>query len=149
MAVRLYPPGLFTALVLSNIQTSIYFRPRLIATRLRSLPQLKGLTIHFSIPLTRPSAERDLWDEEGTPATLPNLKTLAFRGVSAYLEYIVAQIRALVLEWLEITSFNQIAFALPRHEGAMAGARRAGASKVSRILIIGYVIFLVGDSIRP
>jgi hypothetical protein len=45
--------------------------------------------------------------------TLPNLKHLAYQGVSAYLECLVAQIRTPLLERLEITLFNQIAFELP------------------------------------
>jgi len=51
--------------------------------------------------------------EQGIPITLPNLKSLVFRGVSAYLESLVAQIRAPLLERLDITFFNQIVFALP------------------------------------
>jgi hypothetical protein len=120
-------------LVISNIQTSSYFRPRLIVARLRSLPQLEELSIYFSIPLPRPSAERELLSEQGTPATLPNLKTFAFRGVSAYLESIVAQIRAPVLERLEITLFNQIAFALPHlsHLMSITEAFKVPAAKIS------------------
>ena len=45
--------------------------------------------------------------------TLPNLKHLAYQGVSAYLECLVAQIRTPLLERLDITLFNQIAFQLP------------------------------------
>jgi hypothetical protein len=100
-------------LELRNIQTSSYFRPRLLVARLRSLPQLKELSMHFSIPIPRPSAERELLGEQGTPVTLPSLKKLQFRGVSVYLESLVAQIRAPLLEQLDITLFNQIAFALP------------------------------------
>jgi hypothetical protein len=100
-------------LELSNIQTSSYFRPRLLVARLSSLPQLEELYIGFSIPIPRPSTERELLGEKGTPVTLPSLKILRFRGVSAYLESLVAQIRAPCLERLIITLFNQIAFALP------------------------------------
>ena len=100
-------------LVLSNIQTSSYFRPRLLVARLSSLSQLKELSIGFSIPIPRPSTERALLGEQGAPTTLPSLKKLWFRGVSAYLESLVSQIRAPLLEQLSITLFNQIAFALP------------------------------------
>ncbi len=48
-----------------------------------------------------------------TPVTLHNLKHLSFQGVSAYLECLVAQIRTPLLERLDITLFNQIAFVLP------------------------------------
>jgi hypothetical protein len=45
--------------------------------------------------------------------TLPNLNRLVFRGVSAYLESLVAQIRAPRLQALDITLFNQLTFAIP------------------------------------
>ncbi|KAN0135779.1 hypothetical protein V8E53_006419 [Lactarius tabidus] len=44
---------------------------------------------------------------------LPNLKHLMFQGISAYLECLVAQIRAPSLERLDVKLFNQVAFALP------------------------------------
>ncbi|KAH9033793.1 hypothetical protein EDB85DRAFT_1052527 [Lactarius pseudohatsudake] len=100
-------------LVLSNIRASGYFRPRLLVARLQSLPQLEELSISFSIPIPRPSAERELLGKQGTLVTLPNLRNLRFRGVSAYLDRFVAQIRAPLLERLSITLFNQIAFAIP------------------------------------
>ena len=100
-------------LVLSNIQTSSYFTPRLFVARLSSLPQLEELSIYFSIPLPRPSAERELSGGQETPVTLSNLKTLAFQGVSAYLESLISKIRIPLLERLEVVLFNKIAFALP------------------------------------
>ena len=100
-------------LELSSIRTSDYFRPRLLVARLSSLPRLEELSIGFSIPIPRPSAEWELLGEQGTPVTLPNLNTLTFQGVSAYLESLVAQIRAPLLGCLLVTLFNQIAFTLP------------------------------------
>jgi hypothetical protein len=79
-------------------------------TRLSSLPQLEELSLGFYIPVPRPSAERELLGAHGAPVTLPNLKTLRFLGVSAYLESLVAQIRAPCLQELSIKLFNQIAF---------------------------------------
>ncbi|KAH9023739.1 hypothetical protein EDB85DRAFT_304680 [Lactarius pseudohatsudake] len=100
-------------LTLANIRAPGYFLPRHLVTRLRSFSQLEELTIGFSIPLPRPSAEKGLLQELEAPVTLPVLKRLTFRGVSAYLDSFVAQIRAPLLEQLRITLFNQIAFALP------------------------------------
>ena len=98
---------------LRNIQAFRYFHPKLLVARLRSLALLEELTITFSIPIPRPSTERELLGEEGAPITLPNLKSLQFHGFGAYLESLVAQIRVPLLERLEITLFNQIAFVLP------------------------------------
>ena len=98
---------------LRNIEASSYSRPRLLVARLRSLPQLKELCIGFSTPIPHPSTERELLGEKGAPVTLPSLKTLRFKGVGTYLESIVAQIRVPLLEQLDITLFNQLAFVLP------------------------------------
>ena len=100
-------------LKLNGIQTSSYFTPRLLVARLSSLPLLEELCIGFSIPIPRPSTEREMLGENGAPVTLSSLKTLRFRGVGAYLESLVAQIRAPLLRQLDITLFNQIAFVLP------------------------------------
>jgi hypothetical protein len=112
--LRLLTPTVsLVTLSLSNIQSSSYIRPRLLVARILSLPQLRKLSIGFSTPIPRPSAERDLLGEPGTPVTLSNLKTLTFRGVSAYLESLVTQIRAPLLERLDVMLFNQISFELP------------------------------------
>jgi hypothetical protein len=100
-------------LMLWNIRASGYFVPRLLVARLQSLSQLEKLSIGFSVPLPRPSAERELLSQQGTPVTLPNLKVLKFKGVSAYLECLIARIRTPLLKRLIITLFNQMAFTLP------------------------------------
>ena len=100
-------------LKLTNIQASGYIRPRLLVARLESLTQLEELSIGFSIPIPRPSSERLLLGKQGIPVMLSNLKSLTFRGVSAYLERLISQIRAPVLRELNITLFNQLAFTLP------------------------------------
>ena len=104
-------PSLLT-LTLTNIRASGYFLPQHLVTTLRSLSQLEELSIGFSIPLPRPSAERELLHELEDPVTLPVLKRLTFRGVGAYLDSFLAQIRAPLLEQLSISLFNQIAFEL-------------------------------------
>jgi hypothetical protein len=100
-------------LKLTGIRGSGFFRPRLLVARLESLPLLEELSIEFSIPIPRPSTERLLLGKQGTPIALSSLKALNFRGVSAYLEHLLSQIRAPVLKRLNITLFNQIAFRLP------------------------------------
>ena len=100
-------------LALTNIQVSGYFSPSQLMAHLRSLPQLEELAIGFSVPLPRPSTERELLGDQETPVTLSNLRLLTFRGVSTYLESLVAQIRAPFLERLNITLFGQITFSLP------------------------------------
>ena len=101
-------------LVLSHIRPSSYFHPRLLVTRLQSLPQLEELSIGFSTLIPPPGTERGLLlGGQRAPVTLPSLKILQFKGVSAYLESLVSQIRVPRLKRLLITLFNQITFALP------------------------------------
>jgi hypothetical protein len=100
-------------LVFTNIRAPGYFLPRLLAARLQSLPQLENFSVGFAVPIPRPRAQSDLLSKRGATMTLPNLKHLAYQGVGAYLECLVAQIRTPLLERLEITLFNQIAFELP------------------------------------
>ena len=100
-------------LMLWNIETSGYFRPRLLAARLSCLPQLKVLVIGFSMPIPRPSTEMEMLGEQGTPVILYNLNHLKFRGVSAYLESLVTQIMTPLLKQLDVMLYNQIAFSLP------------------------------------
>ena len=109
----LSPTVTLVTLVLMNIRAPAYFRPRLLVARLQSLPQLEELSIGFSVPLPRPSFESELLGKQGNPVMLANLRYLKFRGVSAYLECLVAQIMAPLLEQLDITLYNQIAFSLP------------------------------------
>ncbi|KAN0134645.1 hypothetical protein V8E53_007430 [Lactarius tabidus] len=101
------------ALTINNIENSSYFRPRVLIARLSSLFRLEKLDIGFSMPIPGPSTERELLGEQRAPVTLSSLKTLWFKGVSAYLESLVAQITVPLLERLEITLFNQIVFTLP------------------------------------
>ncbi|KAN0133875.1 hypothetical protein V8E53_008307 [Lactarius tabidus] len=132
------PPGILrfltstvslVSLKLTNIETSSYFRPRVLVARLQSLPQLQRLSIDFSIPIPRPSTERELLGEQRAPVTLPSLKYLRFKGVGAYLESLVAQIGVPHLEQLHITLFNQIAFALPHLHHLIKTTERFKLSK--------------------
>ncbi|KAF8269976.1 hypothetical protein EI94DRAFT_1724025 [Lactarius quietus] len=138
-------------LELTDIQTSSYFRPRLLVARLSSLPQLKELSIGFSVPIPRPSTERELLGKMGTPVTLSNLTTLEFKGVSAYLERLVAQIRAPLLELLKITLFNQIAFALPHLSYLINNTEVFKAIKVTRVYFLRNMVSITPyhDKSRP
>jgi hypothetical protein len=120
-------------LELGKIQTANYFRPRVLVARLRSLPHLEELSIEFSIPIPRPSAEREMLGEQRAPVTLPSLKKLQFKGVSAYLESLIAQIRVPLLGQLVITLFNQVAFVLPHlfHLINITGVFKLPAARVS------------------
>ncbi|KAI0247549.1 hypothetical protein BJV78DRAFT_909858 [Lactifluus subvellereus] len=78
------------------------------------MPQLEILVIRFYSPLPNRDVERQLLDTPiVTHITLPNLRVFSFKGVSAYLEGLLARISAPVLS-LQIELFNQVTFTVPR-----------------------------------
>ena len=106
--------GLVT-LILADIPPSAYFPPTYLLTRLSLMPQLEILEIQFHSPLPNRDVTRQLL---ATPImlhiTLPNLRVFSFKGVSAYLEGLVAHISTPVLNKLQIEFFNQLSFTVPR-----------------------------------
>ena len=104
---------LLVTLKLTDIQSPGYFTPANLVTRLGHIPQLEELSIGFSTPLPRPSAEEELLQPPITLVVLPSLRRLEFRGVSVYLENLLAQTTSPLLERFNITLFNQLNFTLP------------------------------------
>ena len=96
-----------------DIRASGYFSPRLLEAHLQPLLLLEDLTLGFSVPVPHPSTESELLGAQGTPVMLPNMISLRFQGVGAYLECLVDQIRVPLLERQDIMLFNQITFGLP------------------------------------
>ncbi|KAI0255453.1 hypothetical protein BJV78DRAFT_674038 [Lactifluus subvellereus] len=106
--------GLVT-LWLLDIPPSAYFTPSYLLTRLSLMPQLENLAIGFYSPLPNRHVERQLLDTPiMTHVTLPNLRWFSFKGVSAYLEGLLARISVPVLSNLTIMLFNQLTFTVPR-----------------------------------
>ena len=101
--------GLVT-LWLLDIPPSAYFPPTYLLTRLSLMPQLESLVIYFYSPLPNRDVERQ---PIITHITLPNLRTFSFKGVSAYLECLLAPISAPVLSTLHIRLFSQLTFTVP------------------------------------
>jgi hypothetical protein len=91
---------------------STYFHPNALLHWLSFMPQLEMLVIFFFFPVPNREIERQL---TRTPIiTLPDLRVLWFRGVSAYLEALVHRITTPRLEELQITFYNQLTFSVPR-----------------------------------
>jgi len=77
------------------------------------LTRLKSLNIKFRSPFFRPDpTNRPL--PPLTRVTLPTLSSLRFKGVSDYLEDLVAQIDTPLLRRLSITFFHQLVFDTPQ-----------------------------------
>jgi len=120
-------------LKLTDIAAPGYFTPEDLVTQLQHLPLLEELSVEFSIPMPRPSAEGELLREPLTLTTLPSLKWLVFRGVGAYLEGLLARISSPLLERFNITLFTQLTFTLPhlsRFTRTTVGLRHPGGANV-------------------
>ena len=101
-----------STLSLTHIGASCYFPPRHLVTQLQGLPHIEELSIGFAIPIPFPSSERELLPSPIPPVTLPTLRRLTFRGVSVYLDNLVAQIHTPRLKRLNITLFFELDFTL-------------------------------------
>jgi F-box-like len=98
---------------LQNIPHSGYFSPEAIVTSLAVLANLTTLTIDFMSPLSQP----DRGTRRPPPPiriVLPALTLFYFKGVSEYLEDVVARIDAPWLDSIRITFFHQLIFDIPQ-----------------------------------
>jgi hypothetical protein len=98
---------------LSNIPHSGYISPETIATCLPVLTGLKTLSIGFESPRSFPDRKRR-YSRPQTRALLPILTELRFRGLSEYLEDLVARIDAPLLDKFAITLFHQLILETPQ-----------------------------------
>ena len=100
-------------LTLSDIPPSA-FGPSYLHARLSQMPQLESLIVTFCSPLPNHEVRRQLSDAPiRMHAILPNLRFFGFRGVSAYLDGLVARITAPLLSTFHIHFFNQLTFSIP------------------------------------
>jgi hypothetical protein len=77
------------------------------------LTRLERLSLEFESPLSRPARERRR-PHPPTRSALPALTFFSFKGVSEYLEGLVARIDAPLLDSLNITFFHQLIFDTPQ-----------------------------------
>ena len=96
-----------------NIPHSGYISPEAMATALSTLISLKTLALGFRSPESSPDQESRR-PPPLTRSVLPALTTFWFKGVSEYLDYLVALIDAPQLNGLFIIFFNQIIFDTPQ-----------------------------------
>ena len=92
--------------------TNLY--PNHLFQALSHLPQLQNLMITFSSPVPDPEIERQLSRMPMiTHITLPNLRALTFRGVSAYLGPLLSHMNAPLLDMLSFTFLSQLSCSVP------------------------------------
>jgi hypothetical protein len=106
------------SLVLERVPSSAYFSPESLIAHIRSMPHLQTLSIGFLSALPRPDlgSVRFLRSGQTSQARieLPALTQLVYRGVSAYLESLLARVRTPLLQDIDVTLFNQLTLRLPR-----------------------------------
>ena len=98
---------------LREIPHSGYISPKTMLTILSMLTSLRSLRLCFLSPQSHPGLESQL-PPSPARSLLPVLTSLEFKGVSEYLDDLVAGINAPQLRKLTITFFNQIVFDLPQ-----------------------------------
>jgi len=89
-----------------DIPHSGYFPPEAMVTCLSTLTRLEGFSLEFRSPLSRPSRAKPPL----TRIILPVLTYLRFKGVTEYLEGLLARIDTPLLDEINITLFNQLIF---------------------------------------
>ena len=105
--------GLVT-LCLATADPSTYFNPFVLLQWITIMPQLKTLVVLFYFPVANHDVERQVSRIANLGhVTLPNLRHLWFRGVSAYLETFVRRISAPRLQKFQILFFQQLTFSIP------------------------------------
>ena len=101
-----------STLSLTHIRDSCYFAPGHLVSQLQGLHCLEEMSIGFAIPIPLPSSEGELLPTPIPPVTLPALRRLTFRGMSVYLDNLVAQINTPLLKQLSLTLLFELAFTL-------------------------------------
>ena len=101
-------------LVLSMIPRTGYIPPEAMVVCLSALPRLKTFLIDFQSKTLHPDPDGSC-PPHATRNVLPALSSFTFRGVSEYLEDLVAQIDAPELERISVVYWNQPHNVRPTH----------------------------------
>ena len=132
-------------LSLWDMPLSAYFQLSYLVARLASMPQLESLSIGFQCPIPTHDTERQpLHTSIGMHVTLPNFRLLFFRGISAYLEGLLARISTPLLEVLQIRLFNQLNFTVPHLLQFMSRTENLGF-RLARLTFYREVVVLTAD----
>ena len=98
---------------LTRMPHSGYISPKEMVASLTVLSSLEYLSLKFKSPQSRPD-----WESQSLPppkrSILPALSYFRFKGVTEYLEELVACIDTPQLDQMNLTFFNQIDFDFPR-----------------------------------
>ena len=106
------------SLILERVPSSVYFSPENLIAHIRTMPYLQTLSIGFLSAAPHPGLSNQRFLPPGQTSQvridLPALRQLVYRGVSAYLESLLARIRTPVIQDIDVTLFNQLTLRIPR-----------------------------------
>jgi hypothetical protein len=91
-----------------------YISPEAMIRCLSGLTRLERFSLEFESPLSRPSNQERRRLPPPARSVLPSLTCFIFKGVSVYLEDLVARFDAPLLDNLQITFFHQLIFDTPQ-----------------------------------
>ena len=112
-------------LILSNIPIAGYISPEAMATCLATLPSLRVLDIGFKSPRSRPNR---IGRPPSTRVILLTLEEFVFKGVSEYLEDLVARIDTPKLVSLTIKLFMDLMLNIPQLHKFIVRSEGSGRS---------------------
>ncbi|KAH9956605.1 hypothetical protein BC827DRAFT_1270799 [Russula dissimulans] len=103
------------SLVLERVPSPAYFSPTSLVAHIRLMPHLEKLAIGFLSTVPRPGFRGEPFLPRGQMdrVTLPALAQLVYRGVSAYIEALLARVETPLLQDVDITLFNQLTLRIP------------------------------------
>ena len=123
-------------LSLFDIPHSGYFSPEAMVTALSMLISLESLSLEFQSPRSRPD-RRSQHSPPPIRFVLPVLTDFEFKGVSEYLDDLLARIDAPQLIKLYITFFNQIVFDTPQFVQFISRTPRLKVPQKARVTFEG------------
>ena len=115
-----------------QIPHSGYISPEAMATALSVLTRLEKLKLSFTSPRPYPNLDRGRPPPPTRPV-LPTLTSFHFKGVSEYLEDLMARIDAPQLNDLNINFFHQLIFDIPQLTRFISRTPSVGTSDIANI----------------
>ncbi|KAH9970331.1 hypothetical protein BJV74DRAFT_889626 [Russula compacta] len=129
-------------LELHHIPIAGYISPEAMATCLATLPSLEWLHVGFQSPRSRPDR---IGLSSPTRVVLPALFDFSFRGVSEYLEDLVARIDTPKLAQLDIDLFMDLMFHIPQLYKFIARAEGIRLNPARVTFSAEHICIVLGD----
>jgi hypothetical protein len=124
------------SLSLQNVPDSGYISPEAMVTTLLLLPKLECFKLRFQSSISCHGIESQ-HSPLPTRVDLPVLTRLEFRGVSEYLEVLMGRIHSPLLNYFEITFFNQAVFHTSHLSQFISRIPKFRALKEARVVFSG------------